>query len=415
MILARLGHTASFALQYKLQYPTLPRAERAVWLQRRVEKMGPTYVKLGQFIATRSDLIEDVDMKLALSRLHDDVDPMPWETVEAILLSQNININDFSDIQRVPLASASIGQVHRATLGKKDVVIKIRRPDIGGSIDTDIQTIKAVLQGLALFTKDKKNVLEAMRMADDVRASLIQESDLRIEMKNLERFAEARLPNTYIPKIYDAYATENIMVMEYVPSIKFTDAKIKDRKALALGIMTCFVEQFLTYGVIHGDPHPGNVALAVDLKSFVMYDFGKIVLIPESTRTYFKLLVFELMNDNVDGVIDILLQVPDLVTIVDTAMVRKYIKSYMKYIKTIDLNELKNVMGEGNQDLPIKFNNKIFEIIRIFGTVEGICKALDSDFTYDDVLAKYSGKMFTDTDFMFMKSMQDIARLFDII
>ena len=409
------GRTAISVVEYKLLYPRLPKSARAKWVRKKIEQMGPTYIKLGQFVASRSDILFDPDMKKALSKLHDDVTPMPWEAVEGALESV---MPTFKNIERTPLAAASIGQVHRGTLiTGEEVVIKIRRPDILAAIAEDIRVIKMLVGIASRLGVDEKSVETASRMADDVLNSMMREADLKLESDNLKVFTDATPPNTYIPKVFDDISSDSVLVMEYVPSIKFGESERSGRKALALKIMTNFIDQLLVKGVLHGDPHPGNVALALDQKSFVMYDFGSIVTLTDSTRNYFKLLIFEMISDNVDGVVEILQQVPELVTIDDPRVVKTFVAGYLKYMKTIDIKELKNVLQSSEAakgDVPIQFSSKIFEIIRIFGTIEGICVTLDPAFTYDAVLSVYAPTLVMDADFVVMRSLRDVSRIVDL-
>lgn len=428
MILNKLFNASSFAVEYKFKYKNIPHNEKAAWLQKKIEKLGPTYIKLGQFVSNRSDILgENTYLKIALEKLHDEVEPLPWKTISDII-EKNDAIEKFIDIQKVPLAAASIGQVHRATLTDtdgvvKDVVIKIMRPDIATQVDNDIRIIKFVLGILALFANESKQIQfkDAYMMLDDVRTSILKESNMNNELNNVLAFRQIKLDKTIIPNVYPAISSQSIIVMDYVPSIKFRDAYAfadkSKRKTLAFNIMDCFIRQFLFHGVIHGDPHPGNIALCPDLNSFVMYDFGNIVQLDLYTRNYFKLLVFELMNENIPNVMSILEKIPKLVTIKNKTVLKKYIVTYIEYIKTIDINVLKKLASRdvNDQDLPIKFSSTIFEIIRIFGTIEGICLDLDPTFSYEEVFYKYADTLFADTEFILLKAFHDVNGLIDHI
>jgi predicted unusual protein kinase regulating ubiquinone biosynthesis (AarF/ABC1/UbiB family) len=204
--------------------------------------------------------------------------------------------------------------------------------------------------------------------------------------------------------------------MEYVPHIKLTEAytdKIKNKK-LASEIMGLFINQFIFNGVVHADPHLGNLALLPDRSRFVMYDFGHIIEFDVKTRNYMKLFVFELMNENIDNIIKIIKKVPDLITVVDEEQLIKYIKEYVKYIKTIDITVLKDLTQNDKSNLPFKFSGKIYELIRTFGIIEGICLEIDPTFSYYEVFNKYINRFFNDDDFIVMKSSMDMDKVIDM-
>lgn len=418
MIIGKCLELSRIAVEYKVKYPFMKPKDKTRWIQRNVETLGPTYIKMGQFISNRSELIDDGILKGALKKLHDDVEPIHWSDVESL-----IDIEQYSDIQKVPIAAASIGQVHRGVLRNgDDIVIKIRRPNILKEVNNDINIIKGVLSILLFVSPDskKQQIRDAFVMAEDVKRALAKETDMKSEIRNMELFQKLNLKNIRIPKVYKELCTDNVIVMEYIPSIKFFDCfdhtDKENRKQLAFNIMNIFIKQFLYYGIIHGDPHPGNIALLPNQQTFVMYDFGTVVTLDKNTMNYFKLLVFELMNENLENVVTVLQNLNELVKINNITETKTYIASYMRYIKTIDVNEFKKAISStSNEKLPILFNSKFFEIIRIFGTIEGICLELDPDFSYEEIFSNYSDILFNDTDFLMMKSFQDACSIIDML
>jgi predicted unusual protein kinase regulating ubiquinone biosynthesis (AarF/ABC1/UbiB family) len=418
MIIGKCFELSKIVVEYKVKYPFMKPVEKTRWIQKKVESLGPTYIKMGQFLSNRGDLIDDVILKGALKKLHDDVDPIHWSDIESL-----IDEDKFTDIQKVPIAAASIGQVHRGTLKNGDeIVLKIRRPNVLKQVNNDINVIKGFLTILMLLSVEskKQQIRDAFSMVEDVKRALTKETDLKSELVNMELFNKLNLKTIRIPRVYKDLCNENVIVMEYIPSIKFMDCfehtDTKSRKQLAFSIMNIFIRQFLYYGLIHGDPHPGNIALLPNQQTFVMYDFGTVVSLDRKTMNYFKLLVFELMNENLENVVSVLQNLDELVKINDINETKTYIASYMRYIKTIDVNEFKKAISKSsNEKLPIIFNSKFFEIIRIFGTIEGICLELDPDFSYDEIFANYSDVLFNDTDFLMMKSFQDTCSIIDML
>jgi predicted unusual protein kinase regulating ubiquinone biosynthesis (AarF/ABC1/UbiB family) len=417
LTIKKIYQTSKFAFDCRYSYQHLPNSKKVAWIKDNVQKLGTTYIKLGQFLANRPDAIQgDPHIIQALSQLHDNVEPMPWDDVNKIINDgkYGIDLGAFESIDTTPLAAASIGQVHRACL--KDgstVVIKIRRPDVAIEVKNDIEILLFLCKCISYFSKETSQFADAIKILRDMEASIIRETDMDLEIKNIEMFRE-KVKNYKIPRVYKELSTRNVLVMEYVMGVKFRDAyapgDFDNRKKLAYKIMDAFIQQFLFYGVIHGDPHPGNIALLQCKTNFVMYDFGHVVSLDKQTRNYMKLLVFELINENIPGVINILSEVPDLVEMRQGEHVSQYIRNYIKYIKSIDVKVLQN-MADNNSNIPFKFSGKVFEIIRIFGIVEGICLELDADFSYETVFEKYIDKIFTDAEFLMLKAFLD-SKLF---
>ena len=422
-MLKKIFHTSSLILDMRMSYRFVPDKAKPVWIKTRIQQLGPTYIKLGQFMSNRSDILGDNKfLKEALVKLHDEVDPLSWDIAYDVI-SANTDISQFEDIHPVPIASASIGQVHRGTLKTgEEVVIKLRRPNILADINDDVAILNLVLGILLFFAPESKknHFTEAFKMVNDMKTSIEKESVFSDELANMVAFQTLKLKGVQIPVPYPLLSNDRILVMQYVPSIKFAHAYVADpdkRRLLAFEIMDCFVKQLLFHGIVHGDPHPGNYALSTSKDKFIMYDFGSIVRVDARTQTYFKLLVFELLNDNVKGVLNLLKEVPELIIIKDETTLKTYIKSYIKYIKTIDINVLKEIANDRtvDQDLPVKFANKVFEIVRVFGIIEGICIDLDPLFSYEEVFNKYADVLFNDSDFLILKSCQDFNSLIDML
>lgn len=422
---SQISKITKFAYNYKVRYNQLSGSNKILWWKENIESLGPTYVKIGQFMSNRSDLLSDQDLKCALQMLHDNVAPLEWECIHEII-KMNYDNDTFTYIDVKPLASASIGQVHRATLKNGDnVVLKIRRPNIGVEIGDNILMLEFILniiKKIILLLKDadndlKSGITDLSIMLDDVKQSILRESSMLSEVANLKKFENAKIKNTLIPCIYDELSNDDILIMSYVPSIKISDAYTdkEKKKKLAAALMDSFIRQFLFTGIIHGDPHPGNVALSPDKTNFVMYDFGHIVELDADTMNIMKLLVFELMSENVNSVMRLMTDIPDLVEIRNETGLTQYIRKYIAYIKTIDVKVLKELTEQSSKiNMPFKFSGKIFEIIRIFGIVEGICLDLDPEFSYDDAFSKYANKLFNDEDFLMLKSKFDLNALIDM-
>jgi predicted unusual protein kinase regulating ubiquinone biosynthesis (AarF/ABC1/UbiB family) len=386
---------------------------RAKWVVQRIQDMGPTYVKLGQFLSSRADIIDPVLIN-ALKTLQDSSNPLPWSSVQ-----DAISMDSFSWIDQTPIASASISQVHRGQLQDgTSVVVKIRRPGIVEDISNDIQLLEFLFETLNKYTQNKNSNSSKMndtrRIVADLKRMIMNETDFMREVENMELMI-SKYPEIRIPQPYKALCNSNIIVMSYVSSIKLnTTSDAATRSILAYSLMDTFVQQFLQHGLIHGDPHEGNVAISsIDDSTLVMYDLGHVVQLDAKQRSLMKALVFEIMTENVDGVIDAMERMPEIITLrSDKAQVREFVVRYIEYVKTIDVKVLSAIDSQ-DQDLPLTFSSTIFEIVRIFGIVEGICVSLDPKFEYSQVFLKYVDTLVLDRDFLEYKAGKDLAKIWN--
>ena len=256
-----------------------------------LERMGPTYVKLGQLLSTRSDLIPAPYAK-ALSRLQDSVEPFPFEDVEHIVgdeLGARIS-RAFSSFDATPLASASLGQVHRAALRDgRQVVVKVQRPGVRDRIAEDME----VLGELAEFA-DRHS--EAGRrygfgeLLEQFRRSINGELDYRREAGNLIDLARIVAPYTglVVPEPIEDYTTRVVLTMDYVDGRKVTDlgplAQMDvDGGGLAEQLFQSYLDQILVEGFFHADPHPGNILLTADNRLAIV-DLGMVARVPRSMQ-----------------------------------------------------------------------------------------------------------------------------------
>lgn len=256
-----------------------------------LERMGPTYIKLAQLMSTRADLIPPPYAK-ALSRLQDSVEPFPFEDVERIVTEElGVRLSRaFSSFEAAPLASASLGQVHRAVMRDgRPVVVKVQRPGIKERIAEDMEA----LAELAEFA-DKHS--EAGRkygfgdLLEQFRRSLNGELDYRREAANLSHLAKivSRYGRLVIPEPVEDYTTGIVLTMDYIPGRKITElgplAKLElDGCGLAEQLFEAYLDQILVEGFFHADPHPGNVLLTDDDR-IALIDLGMVARVPGPMR-----------------------------------------------------------------------------------------------------------------------------------
>lgn len=234
-----------------------------------LERLGPTFVKLGQLLSSRADLLPPRFLR-ALSRLQDKVKPFPYAEVEWIVeteLGTKIN-KAFSSFNPEPLAAASLGQVHLAALHDgRPVAVKVQRPNIARQIEADFAALEELADFMDRHTKLGQRY-QLVKILDEFENTLAHELDYRREAANMILLAEKmrQFPKVRIPRPHEAYTTHKILTMEYIEGTKITEisplARLEwDGGALAEELFRAYLHQVLLDGTFHADPHPGNVLL----------------------------------------------------------------------------------------------------------------------------------------------------------
>jgi ubiquinone biosynthesis protein len=264
-----------------------------------LEKLGPTYIKLGQLLSTRADILPVAYMD-ALSRLQDKVEPFPAAEAERIIQDElGVRISKlFATFELEPIAAASLGQVHRATLRDgRDVAVKVQRPDIRESIMDDLDALNEV----AVFIDEHTEMGRRYGMADmlaEFRRSLLRELDYSREAQNLSVFREnmKEFPTIVVPAPIMDYTTSRVLTMEFIHGEKVTSLppvrRIElDGEALGDALFEAYLKQILVDGIFHADPHPGNVFLTDDDR-IALIDLGMVGYVTESMQEkLLKLLI----------------------------------------------------------------------------------------------------------------------------
>jgi ubiquinone biosynthesis protein len=248
-----------------------------------LERLGPTYVKLGQLLSTRADLLPPAFLE-ALTRLQDKVDPFPYSEVEAIVTSElGVKISKaFLEFEKTPIAAASLGQVHRAVLRTgRAVAVKVQRPGIQEQIVKDLEVLEEIAETADEHTEAGRKFGFA-DMLQEFRKTLLRELDYRQEARNLETLAQnlAEFERILVPAPVDDYTTSRVLTIEYVRGQKITTLHPVvqldlDGEVLAEQLFRAYLKQILVDGFVHADPHPGNVFLTEDNR-VALLDLGMV-------------------------------------------------------------------------------------------------------------------------------------------
>lgn len=294
-----------------------------------LEKMGPTFVKLGQILSSRADLLPEPYLK-ALTRLQDNVKPFSYEEVEQTIereLGARIS-KAFGSFEKEPLAAASLGQVHRATMRDgRQVVVKVQRPGIRQCIAQDMEALQEIIQLLALTKFGRQ--YQVHRIFDEFKYTLIQELDYNREASNLVTIGEnlAEFPRILVPQPVLSFCTQNVLTMDYVDGLKITSMTPLSRldvdgRVLADELFHSYLKQVLVDGVFHADPHPGNVFITKDHR-IALLDLGMVGRTTPGVQEQLIKLLVAVSEGNSERAAEIAIQISETTPDFDEQAFRK--------------------------------------------------------------------------------------------
>lgn len=373
-----------------------------------LKNMGPAFIKLGQLLSTRPDLLPPEYVE-ALSHLQDQVGPFPYEEVRELVESElNVRISKaFNFFNEEPLAAASLGQVHLAELKNgESVVVKVQRPNIREKVLDDLE----VLESTAKFLEKNTEAGRKFRFAQSVqqfKISLIRELDYNIEARNIKILAKnlAEFPNIIIPTVYSDYSTEKVLTMQYLKGKKITSIsplkKLElDGEKLADEMFQAYLKQILVDGFVHADPHPGNVHLMDDSK-IALLDFGMVTHIPKDLREHYLKLLLKAGDGEADEAVDIILDMSERLKDADEAKFRSVVSTMIfenQYASASELQtgrmllDLVKTAGKYGFLLPPEMSM----IGKTLLNLDQVGKTLAPDFNPNEAIRRHSMKLMDD-------------------
>ncbi|MFH1155732.1 MAG: AarF/ABC1/UbiB kinase family protein [Pseudomonadota bacterium] len=366
----------------------LTRAERVRLL---VEELGPTFIKFGQILSTRPDLIP-LDFIYELEKLQDDVPSFPFDEVRGILAAEFHDPKTvFATMEDEPFASASIGQVHLATLksGEK-VAVKIQRPGIWKLIKVDLEIMHHLATLMERHIEDL-SFFRPVKIVEEFASTLEKELDYSLEAANMERVAVQFMvdPTVRIPKVYLDKSTPRVLTMEYIQGIKISDIKTLDEQGMDRKILTSrgadlILKQVFENGFFHADLHPGNLFVLPD-NVIGLVDFGMMGFIDRRTREVFIDLIASVVSQNVPMSCRLLLELTEYDEEPDSRLLERDLASFISQYLSRPLKHIN--MGHLLQDLlkitsihQLRLYPDTFLMMKSFASVEGVAQLLDPDF-----------------------------------
>jgi ubiquinone biosynthesis protein len=281
---------------------------RGKHLREMLDELGPTFVKFGQLLSTRPDVVPP-DIIVELRGLQDDVRPFPFADVQRVVqedLGQTIE-RLFVDFEEKPLAAASIGQVHRATLPNgRRVVVKVQRPEAPRQIEADL----ALLFQAARLAKERVRALDfidAEELVDEFARSIRQELDYRLEARNADTFHHnfAGHPHVRVPRVYWSYTRPRVLTLEFLEGTQLGDLELAawtldDRRRLAYLVAEAWMTMIFRHGFFHGDPHPANI-LVLSPEQIGLVDFGLTGKLSDDDMAKLTRLFIDAAAENIEA------------------------------------------------------------------------------------------------------------------
>ncbi|ACH37923.1 quinone biosynthesis kinase AarF, putative [Citrifermentans bemidjiense Bem] len=357
-----------------------------------LEELGPTFIKLGQLLSTRADIIPPAFVQ-ELARLQDEIPCIDFEEIK-VQIEHELGVpleSRFLHVDQVAIAGASIAQVHRATLiTGEDVVVKVRRPGVIEAVETDID----ILMGVALLLERhmaRSDIYDPVGVVREFSYTIRREMDLSREGHAIERIRDNFKggPDLYFPQVYWEATAKGVLTTEYVDGIKVSDiCAIEkaglDRREIARRGATAFLKMVLEHGFFHGDPHPGNVMILPN-NVICLLDYGMVGRLDPAVKRYLTDVLGAVIHRDVEGLAYIVAEAGDAGENVNMHALKKGLAEFIDSYFEIPLKEI--VVGRMLLEFidlisthRIKVHPDLTMLVKVLVVVEGMGRKLDPDF-----------------------------------
>ncbi|MFM7366044.1 MAG: ABC1 kinase family protein [Cuspidothrix sp.] len=386
------------------------RKAQAIWIRNTFLDLGPTFIKVGQLFSTRADIFP-AEYVEELSKLQDRVPAFSYEQVEGIVeqeLGKKIT-ELFQDFEPIPLAAASLGQVHKAILYTgESVVVKVQRPGLKKLFEIDLH----ILKGIARYFQNHPKWGRGrywMGIYEECCRILWEEIDYLNEGRNADTFRRNFRSYDWVkvPRVYWRYATTKVITLEYIPGIKVSqyealEAAGVDRKAIARYGAQAYLHQLLNNGFFHADPHPGNLAVSPD-GALIFYDFGMMGTIKSNIREGLMETLFGIAQKDGSRVVKSLIDLGAIAPVDDMGPVRRSVQYMLdnfmdKPFENQSVAAISDDLYELAYNQPFRFPATFTFVMRAFSTLEGVGKGLDPEFNFMEVAQPYAMQLMTDNN-----------------
>ena len=387
---------------------------QAARLRGRLIRLGPTFIKVGQMLGTRADLlpIEYVD---ELSYLQDNVPPFANAEAMAIIEAEagRKPVELFAEISSQPIASASLGQVYHAILPTGEAVaVKVQRPNLHEAVAYDLELLRWIGHFLTRYPQLFPGT-DWLGAIDEFDRVIHEEMDYRREARSLEEFKHnfRDWRDIHVPRVFHDYSSDKLLVMEFITGTKVNDLeelrlKGHDPRRLNELIYRSYFKQLFEDGFFHADPHPGNL-LVMDDSRLAIFDFGMVGRVSDELQRKMIVAFFHLYNRDVNGIVDDMVSLGFLKPEADVVAIRGIVADVMKRklnlkLKEVRFKELTYDLAPVIYEHPITTPSEFTYLIRALMTLEGVSIVMNPDFNFFDVAKPYV------RDFLFKR---DTAKL----
>jgi predicted unusual protein kinase regulating ubiquinone biosynthesis (AarF/ABC1/UbiB family) len=384
------------------------RKTQAVWIRNTLLDLGPTFIKVGQLFSTRADIFPGEYVE-ELAKLQDKVPAFSYEQVEAIIekeLGKKIP-ELFHSFEPIPLAAASLGQVHKAVLHTgESVVVKVQRPGLKKLFEIDLQILKGITRYFQNHPKWGRG-RDWLGIYEECCRILWEEIDYLNEGRNADTFRRNFRGYDWVnvPRIFWRYTTSRVLTLEYLPGIKISqyealEAAGLDRKAIARQGAQAYLLQLLNSGFFHADPHPGNIAVSAN-GALIFYDFGMMGRIKSNVREGLMQTLFGIAQKDGDRVVQSLIDLGAIAPTDDMGPVRRSVQYMLdnfmdKPFENQSVAAISDDLYEIAYNQPFRFPATFTFVMRAFSTLEGVGKGLDPEFNFMEVAKPYAMQLVTD-------------------
>jgi len=378
------------------------RRKRAAKLLESLLTLGPTFIKLGQLLSTRPDILPP-EYIAEFSKLQDDVPPAPWPGARDVIEDELGPVDEqFAGFDTDPISGASLGQVYTARVDGQKVAVKVRRPGVEDLVEADLWVIRWLLPLLMRFVDDSRS-FSLETLADEFAKTIRQEMDYRREGRMLQEIRANFADNDAIrmPAVVDSRSTDRVLTMEYVAGTKINDIESiddmgLDRSQLAERLQRTYLQMVITDGVFHADPHPGNLAVAED-GTLVFYDFGMSGYVDPFVQDRIVEFYGAVARQDIDAILDSLVEMGTLSPEADREVMGDVMELAIADARGQDIEQYRvqqivQQVEDTMYEFPLRLPSNLALVLRVATVVEGVCVTLDPEFDFISVATSYLGE-----------------------
>jgi predicted unusual protein kinase regulating ubiquinone biosynthesis (AarF/ABC1/UbiB family) len=375
------------------------RRARSVALRATLVDLGPTFIKFGQILSTRPDVLPGPYVE-ELGELQDRVPPAPWERVRPTVEDAVGDVEEtFDEFDTEPISGASLGQVYVAERDGQRVAVKVLRPGIRPRVEGDLRVVSTFLPWLVRFAPPGQ-AFTLENLGEEFASTIRKEMNYAREAESLRevRTAFEDDPKVVVPAVYDDLSTDRVIVMEYVDGVKVDDpARVEelgvDPSGLVRRIEEAYITMIIEEGTFHADPHPGNLAVQAD-GSVVFYDFGMTGRLGQRTRDELLDVYVAVARDDVEAVLDAFVTIGALDPAADRELMRQTFEVVIEHFRgrdvdTYRISEIVSAFEAQLYDFPMRLPQNLALVVRVSTVLEGVCRTLDPDFDFIAVVTDY--------------------------